>query len=72
MSRTTLTAGENQLLADLYEAGVRTVDDLPYTSEFEQMWIRFNQSTGRNLDKHAFWRALSNARKKRELSRKVR
>ncbi len=61
-----------EVLIELYAAEPRTVDDLPYTIEFERMREAFNRRTGMDLSAHDFWRALSSARKTGTLRRKER
>jgi len=67
-----LTDGEINVLSDLYGKTPRTVDALPYTPEFEALRRNFIRSTGHEMNPHDFWRALSNARKRRLLRRKMR
>lgn len=59
-------------LIELYDGCALTVDDLPYTPEFDRMLADFNRRTGKSLDHHDFWRALSSARKSGALPRKER
>lgn len=64
---------EHQLtLRTLYAASPRTVDDLPYTEDFESLFVQFVARTGLTITRHDFWRALSSLRKKRSLPRKER
>lgn len=65
---------ERELLTDLYRNCSRTVDDLPYTNEFENLFHRFSANAKLNqpLDRHAFWRILSGERKASRLPRKKR
>ena len=67
-----LNDGERQILADLYVATDRTVDDLPYTAEFDAMFDQFRSSTGRDISRHDYWKALANLRKASHLVRKIR
>ncbi|MBX3315765.1 MAG: hypothetical protein KF902_02755 [Phycisphaeraceae bacterium] len=59
-------------LIDMYAKSELTVDDLPYTPQFERMCAEFYRSTGKYLTLHEFWRALSSARKTGQLTRKER
>ena len=72
MSVQTLDDAERQIIADLYAATDRTVDDLPYTAEFDAMFEQFRSSTGRDISRHEFWKALANLRKASHLVRKIR
>lgn len=67
-----MDATSRETLAGLYAEGPLTVDDLPYTPEFDRMLAEFNARTGKQLSPHEFWRALSSARKTGQLPRKVR
>lgn len=72
MTRLRLRAEHKQLLVDLYERTRKTVDDLPYTEEFERLYESFIQRSGLNLNRHDVWRALASRRKASQLTRKVR
>ncbi len=72
MSWSSLSIAERDVLTAIYNNSKRTVDDLPYTPEFEKMRSEFNAKTGRGLNEHDFWRAISSARKTGNLSRKKR
>lgn len=72
MSRIRLRDEHKQLLIELYERTRKTVDDLPYTEQFERLYESFIQRTGLNLNRHDFWRALSSQRKAGRLVRKER
>lgn len=61
-----------QVLAELYAGIGKTVDELPYTDDFERLYAAFTARTGRRLTRHEFWRVLSGARKARRLTRKRR
>jgi hypothetical protein len=65
------TAARDVLIA-LYSTAAHTVDDLPYTPEFDRLLVEFNRRTGNALTHHDFWRALSSARKTGVLKRKER
>ncbi len=72
MSAQELNDAEKQILADLYAATNRTVDDLPYTVEFDAVLEQFGASTGRDFSRHEFWKVLANLRKASHLVRKKR
>jgi len=72
MPRLYLSNAHREIVADLYARTSATVDDLPYTDEFDRLHAEFEARTGRILSKHDFWRALSNARKANRLIRKER
>lgn len=63
----TLSDGEQLEILRLMPDGVGNRDHLPYTTKFDEMHQRFAKLTGKKLDKHEFWRAVSlvakNARK---------
>lgn len=62
-----LSDNEQLEVLRLLPEGIGTRDHLPYTERFNDMHRRFGRSTGKTLDKHEFWRAVSlvakNARK---------
>jgi aminoglycoside phosphotransferase (APT) family kinase protein len=58
------------MLVELYERTRKTVDELPYSEEFERLYESFIQRTGLALNRHQTWRALSSCRKASLLSRK--
>lgn len=67
-SRAPTLSDEEQLeILRLMPDGVGNRDHLPYTAKFDEMHQRFGKLTGKKLDKHEFWRAVSlvakNARK---------
>lgn len=70
--RLTLADSQKDTLRELYRATRRTVDDLPYTVEFEELYTQFVARTGLTLTRHDVWRALSSQRKARKLVRKQR
>ncbi len=72
MSRICLCEEHKILLAELYTRTNKTLDDLPYTEEFERLHASFLNRTGLNLDRHDVWRAVVNVRKAGKLSRKRR
>lgn len=71
-TRIRLNASQRQSLADLYRATRRTVDDMPYTEEFESLYTRFVARTGLTMTRHDVWRALASQRKTSRLIRKER
>lgn len=71
-TRIRLNASQGQSLADLYRATRRTVDDLPYTEEFESLYTLFVARTGLTMTRHDVWRALASQRKASRLIRKER
>ena len=72
MSTRELSNGHREIIVELYAAANRTVDDLPYTDEFEAMFMEFCERTGRDMTRHEFWKALANARKASRLIRQER
>lgn len=63
---------EKEVLIDLYRRTKRTVDDLPYTDEFESLYTEFVARTGLTMTRHDVWRALASQRKAKRLIRKER
>lgn len=72
MNQIRLDPDAKQLLAELYERTRRTVDELPYTDEFERLFESFLGRTGLNLSRNQVWRALASQRKASRLERKKR
>ena len=72
MKRLRLKSEHRTVLIELYTRINRTVDDLPYTEEFESIYTGFIARTGFVLTRHDFWRVLSSCRKARRLVRKER
>ncbi len=72
MSTQKLDDAAKQIITDLYAATGKTVDDLPYTAEFDNMFDQFCSITGRDIGRHDFWKALANLRKASRLVRKIR
>lgn len=60
------------LLKQLYLEIPETVDQLPYTPQFDQLHARFEHSCGNTMSKTQFWRTLSSLRKRSLLPRKCR
>ena len=71
MPRVTLSNPQKIVIAQLYQTIPETVDQLPYTPEFDALYDKFVKRTSSDLDKNQFWRALSNARKASKLMRKA-
>ena len=67
-----LDQASRDVLGAIYAAAALTVDDLPYTEEFDRMLAEFRRRTGHQISPHEFWRALSSARKTGQLARKER
>jgi len=61
---------DKELLAELYKATNRTVDDLPYTEEFERLYTVFIARSGLTMTRHDVWKALAAERKAKRLVRK--
>ena len=72
MTRLVLQDNHQRLLIELYTRARRTVDGLPYTDEFEELYTAFVARSGLILTRHDLWRALSSQRKARHLVRKER
>lgn len=72
MVRIVLKPPEKSILCDLYRRTKRTVDDLPYTEEFESLYTQFVARTGLTMTRHDVWRCLSSLRKASQLVRKER
>lgn len=72
MARLRIRDEHKQQLIELYERTRMTVDDLPYTEEFERLYESFIQRSGLSMNRHDVWRALASQRKARRLVRKVR
>ena len=67
-----ISRGHEALVGELYARSSRTLDDLPYTAEFEQLYSEFVTRSVRQISRHEFWRALANLRKAGRLVRKAR
>lgn len=72
MARLKLRDADKQTLIELYRSTRRTVDDLPYTDEFESLYTSFIARSGLTMTRHDVWRALASQRKARRLVRKER
>ena len=69
MRRVVLTKSQKETLIDLYKGAKRTVDDLPYTDEFETLYTSFIARTGLTMTRHDVRRALASQRKAKRLIR---
>lgn len=67
-----LSTAHRELIAEIYAESGATVDDLPYTDEFENLYAAFVRRSGRSISRHAFWRVLTGLRKASRLVRKRR
>lgn len=67
-----LSEANRKLLGDLYGRTSKTLDDLPYTEEFENLYTAFVARSGKIMTRHDVWRALTNLRKASKLGRKAR
>lgn len=67
-----LTNEQNEILSELYNNCNETLDSLPYTDTFDNLYSQFLIRSGLAIDRSTFWKALSNARKASKLVRKKR
>jgi len=72
MTRLRLSVAHKEILMDLYARTTRTVDDLPYTDEFESLYTSFIARSGMTMTRHDVWKALASCRKQSRLVRKQR
>lgn len=72
MGRIRLQKQYKDVLVDLYRRTNKTVDDLPYTDEFEELYTGFIARSGLMMTRHDVWKALANCRKASKLVRKTR
>ena len=72
MTHLDLSDSQIGILVDIYAGYAATLDDLPYTEEFEQLYAEFQARTGLGIERRYVWRALSNCRKAGRLIRKER
>lgn len=72
MTHLDLNDSQIDVLSELYAEANCTLDDLPYTEEFERLYSQFLTRAGVSLDRHYVWKALCNARKASKLVRKER
>ena len=52
MAKLHIGNSHKELLIELYNRTRKTVDDLPYTVEFERLYESFVQRSGLNLNRH--------------------
>lgn len=52
MARFRLTKAQRETLSALYRSSKRTVDDLPYTDEFDELYTEFVARTGLTMSRH--------------------
>lgn len=72
MRRPSLSKAHEDVLLELYSRTSKTLDDLPYTEEFEDLYTAFVARSGRTMTRHDVWRVLTNLRKAKRLVRKRR
>ena len=72
MAKESLSNAHKKILAELYDETPLTVDDLPYTDDFETLYAAFIARSGRAMTRHEVWKALAGCRKASRLSRKRR
>jgi hypothetical protein len=74
MSLTFRELGENHrvLLIGLYQQASVPLDNLPYSTEFEQMYEAFVSQTNLPINRTNVWKSLSTLRKTKRLQRKIR
>ena len=70
MPKMRLSDAHKGLLNELYGKCSRTVDDLPYTDEFEGLYVEFVARSGLIMKMHEVWNALTDCRKRGKLTRK--
>jgi hypothetical protein len=72
MAQLRLENAVKELLAELYRETRLTVDELPYTDEFERLYAAFIVRSGLTMTRHDVWKALAGCRKQSRLTRKER
>lgn len=72
MARLRLSNANKEILTELYNRTSRTVDDLPYTDDFEVLYEGFIVRSGITMTRHDVWKALAGCRKQSRLVRKSR
>lgn len=70
MPRTRISEEHEDMLMGLYGRTIKTLDDLPYTAEFEKLYVTFVARSGLTMTRHDIWRVMTNLRKARKLKRK--
>ena len=69
---TNLSRAHDDLLIELYTKCPKTLDDMPYTGDFDQLSEQFMARSGKHVTHHDVWRALCRLRKASKLPRKER
>jgi hypothetical protein len=72
MASTSLEPWQKDVLTELYCETDLTVDELPFTDEFEHLYSQFPTRANLTWSRNQVWRALSNCRKASKLARKAR
>lgn len=72
LKRVKIPDADQAVLAELYRSSERTLDNLPYTEEFDRLYDEFVRMTGSKLTKHEVWKGLASQRKGKKLARKQR
>ncbi len=72
MTKVSLGSAHKKMLAELYDQTPLTVDDLPYTEDFETLYTAFVARSGLTMTRHDVWKALAGCRKASRLSPKHR
>ena len=72
MAKVNLSNAHKRMLAQLYDQTPLTVDDLPYTDDFETLYTAFIARSGLTMTRHDVWKALAGVRKASRLPRKKR
>lgn len=60
----------DDFLCELYTKQETTVDYLPYTNDFEGIYLEFVNGTRREWTRHGVWQSLMRLRKQMKLPRK--
>jgi hypothetical protein len=68
-----MTEKVKSVMAKLYRQETDlSVDQLPYTKEFDNLYGKFRSATGVEMTRNQFWRKLTSLRKAGSLPRKQR
>lgn len=67
-------SSDDQTLVDAYKEAGRILDDLPYTDEFDRLYLLYygddkTEETPRKIRMHQLWKRLLNLRKQGRLPR---
>jgi hypothetical protein len=62
-----LSDSQIDVLSELYAEADCTLDDPPYTEEFERLYAQFLARAGVSFNRRHVWKPLSNARKASKL-----